>query len=143
MQHRSNFTVGLAIGFSIIAGLAVITASCVRSGSTPSNGIDVRELATKSNADDPAEMPNAEPQEVRISIENFTFNPATVTVPSGAKVTWINHDDVPHTVRSNDDLFRSDTLDTDDEFSHVFDASQTFEYYCGVHPHMAGKVIVR
>ena len=80
--------------------------------------------------------------EIRISIENFTFNPAKVTVSAGTKVTWINRDDVPHTVRSNDDLFQSGTLDTDDTFSHVFTTAQTFEYYCGVHRHMAGTIVV-
>ncbi len=79
----------------------------------------------------------------KVSIDNFTFNPETLEIRAGTKVVWVNNDDVPHTVRSTEDKFRSDALDTDDEFERVFSEPGTYEYYCGVHTHMTGKVVVK
>ena len=79
----------------------------------------------------------------RVSIDNFTFHPETLEITAGTKVIWVNSDDVPHTVRSTEDLFRSGALDTDDVYEHVFTDPGTFEYYCGVHRHMTGKVVVK
>jgi plastocyanin len=80
---------------------------------------------------------------VRVSIDNFSFNPGVVTVPAGGRVVWVNRDDVPHTVTATGKQFTSAALDTDEQYSHVFPAAGTFEYYCAVHPHMTGKVIVK
>jgi plastocyanin len=78
-----------------------------------------------------------------ITIDNFRFSPMTLTVPAGTQVTWINHDDVPHTVVSTDNKFKSHALDTDEKFSYTFADAGTYEYYCSVHPKMMGKVIVQ
>ncbi len=80
-----------------------------------------------------------------VTIENFTFKPAEITVPVGAKVTWTNHDDIPHTVTDAADqrAFKSAPLDTGDQFSHVFAAAGTYRYFCSLHPHMQGTVVVR
>jgi plastocyanin len=81
----------------------------------------------------------------QVVIDNFAFNPPTLTVAAGTKVTWINRDDVPHTATSTvkPRAFHSGTLDTDDKFSHVFTQRGTYEYFCAVHPKMVGKVIVK
>jgi plastocyanin len=81
----------------------------------------------------------------QVVIDNFTFSPATLTVPAGTAVTWVNHDDVPHTVTSpsRPRLLDSPTLDTDESFTHVFKAPGTYDYYCTVHPRMTGQVIVK
>jgi plastocyanin len=81
----------------------------------------------------------------RVVIDNFTYSPAELTVPVGAKVTWTNRDDVPHTVTSPEKprLLDSGTLDTDQSFSHIFPAPGTYEYFCTVHPKMTGKIIVK
>ena len=81
--------------------------------------------------------------EVEVRIDNFTFSPATVTISPGTKVTWINHDDVPHTATSATKVFASSALDTDKKFSFVFTKTGTFPYYCAVHPHMTGQIIVK
>jgi plastocyanin len=78
-----------------------------------------------------------------VKIDNFSFTPQTLTVHAGTKVTWINKDDVPHTVTSTDKQFKSRALDTDERFSYTFSAPGTYSYFCSVHPHMAGKIIVR
>ncbi len=76
-----------------------------------------------------------------IEIKNYMF--MEVTVPAGTKVTWINRDEVPHTVVEKNKAFRSAALDTDDKYSHVFDKPGIYEYYCSIHPQMVAKVIVK
>jgi plastocyanin len=78
-----------------------------------------------------------------VTIDNFTFTPAELTVAAGTTVKWVNHDDIPHTVVNKDKAFRSKALDTDDSFSYTFASAGTFDYFCGLHPHMTGKVIVK
>jgi plastocyanin len=78
-----------------------------------------------------------------ITIDNFTFGPPELTVATGTKVTWVNHDDIPHSVVENDKKFRSQALDTDESYSFTFTTAGTFQYFCGLHPHMTGKVIVK
>ncbi len=79
---------------------------------------------------------------VDVTIDNFTFKPQQVTVKAGDTVTWINHDDIPHTVTSKTMLFRSKAIDTDDKFSFTFTTPGTFMYFCSLHPHMTGSVVV-
>jgi plastocyanin len=79
-----------------------------------------------------------------ITIDNFTFTPPELTVAVGTTVKWVNHDDIPHSVVNKDKVFRSKAaLDTDDSFSYTFASAGTFDYFCGLHPHMVGKVIVK
>jgi plastocyanin len=80
-----------------------------------------------------------------VVIDNFTFDPPKLTISAGTQVTWINHDDVPHTATSTTKprAFDSGTLDTDQKFSHVFAAPGTYDYFCAVHPKMTGQVIVK
>jgi len=84
-----------------------------------------------------------EKDKYQVTIDNFSFGPAELTVPKGTKVTWVNKDDVPHTVVSTEGKFKSQALDTDEEFSFVFSDPGTFEYYCSLHPKMTAKVVVK
>ena len=76
-----------------------------------------------------------------VTIDNFTFQPAQLTVKVGTTVTWTNHDDIPHLVVSAG-KFRSKTLDTDDSFSFTFTAAGDYKYFCSLHPHMTGMIKV-
>ena len=78
-----------------------------------------------------------------IKIDNFTFGPAEVSVPVGTTVTWVNQDDIPHTVVAVDKSFKSKVLDTDEKFSFTFAHAGTYAYFCSIHPHMTGKVVVK
>jgi amicyanin len=78
-----------------------------------------------------------------ISIDNFTFTPPTLTVKAGTTVTWTNRDDIPHGIASSNNAFtRSKALDTDDGYSFTFTTPGTYQYFCYVHPHMTGKIVV-
>ncbi len=70
-----------------------------------------------------------------VTIDNFTFTPPELTVAVGTTV--------PHLVVNKDKAFRSKALDTDDSFSYTFASAGTFDYFCALHPHMVGKVIVK
>jgi plastocyanin len=78
-----------------------------------------------------------------VKIDNFVFGPAAITVPVGTTVTWVNRDDIPHTVVSTDKVFKSKVLDTDEKFSYTFTKAGEYPYFCSIHPKMTGKVIVQ
>ena len=81
--------------------------------------------------------------EIAIKIDNFSFSPATITVPVGTTVRWTNHDDIPHTVVSEDKVFKSQALDSDGDFTYTFTKPGTYGYFCSIHPKMVGKVVVQ
>jgi plastocyanin len=78
-----------------------------------------------------------------VQIRNFAFVPAVVTVAPGTTVTWTNADDDPHTVVTTGKAFRSSALDTGDKFSFTFNSPGAFQYFCSLHPHMVGKIVVK
>ena len=78
-----------------------------------------------------------------VKIDNFTFGPMELTVPVNSTVTWVNKDDIPHTVVATDGAFKSRALDTDQKFSFKFEKAGTYTYYCSVHPKMLGKIVVQ
>jgi amicyanin len=78
-----------------------------------------------------------------ISIDNFTFAPAKLTVKAGTTVTWTNRDDIPHGIASANNAFpRGAAMDTDGTFSFTFTTPGTYQYFCYIHPHMVGTVVV-
>ena len=78
-----------------------------------------------------------------ITVDNFTFTPPELTVAVGTTVKWVNRDDIPHTLVEKNKTFRSKALDTDDSYSYTFANAGTFDYFCGLHPYMVGKIIVK
>lgn len=84
-----------------------------------------------------AESPTA------VTIDNFTFNPKTLTVKAGTTVTWSNKDDIPHGIASANNAFkRSQALDTDDSYSFKFTTPGSYVYFCYIHPNMTGTIVV-
>ena len=112
-----------------LTALAMLYAACA-AGPAP---------ATTQAASQPAAAANT------VVIDNFTFSPATLTVAAGTSVTWVNRDDVPHTVTSAHDprVLNSPALDSDGKYTFTFKTAGTYEYYCTVHPHMTAKVVVK
>ena len=85
------------------------------------------------------------PVEVAATIDNFTFSPAELKVAAGARVTWTNRDDIPHTVTDTAEPrgFRSPPLDTGESFAFAFARPGVYKYFCSLHPHMQGTVVVQ
>ncbi|MBV9573723.1 MAG: cupredoxin family copper-binding protein [Acidobacteriales bacterium] len=117
---------------SVVVAIAVMVLSGVAASSAPGNGVAKSNTAGRSTA------PVTE-----VKIDNFTFTPGDITVKAGTQVTWINHDDIPHTVDSTDGKFRSDALDTDEKFQFRFTQPGEYPFYCRMHPRMTGKIIVQ
>ncbi|MBV9653146.1 MAG: cupredoxin family copper-binding protein [Acetobacteraceae bacterium] len=86
----------------------------------------------------------ARADETKVTIDNFTFSPPEITVTAGTRVTWTNRDDIPHTVTQSGTprLMRSPPLDTGDTFDFTFDKPGEYRYFCSLHPHMQGVVVV-
>ena len=79
----------------------------------------------------------------QVMIDNFAYSPVPLTVKAGTTVTWINHDDIPHTVDSTQGKFKSAALDTDDKFQFQFTEAGEYPFYCRIHPKMTGKIVVQ
>src|SRR5262245_55802252 len=101
-------------------------------------------LSKTSHAKPAASEQKISRAQYQVKIDNFSFGPATLTVPAGATVTWTNQDDVPHNVVSSEGgILKSPVLDTDQKFSYTFTMAGTYPYYCGIHPKMTAKLIVQ
>jgi plastocyanin len=77
-----------------------------------------------------------------VAVDNFSFTPVAISVPVGSTITWTNRDDVPHNIVSTERKFKSPILDTEEQFSHRFDAPGSYPYFCSLHPRMTGTVVV-
>lgn len=147
-DQRRSAAVGGTTRRQVIAGLAAAGSAAVVGavgwiGS--SQGAGTPTAGTPSPIASPgAASPVASPAAgAQIVISNFSFNPASLTVPVGTEVVWTNQDDIPHTVSSVDKTsFGSDLLDTGGQFRHRFAKAGTFPYFCALHPFMTAKIIV-
>jgi plastocyanin len=80
--------------------------------------------------------------DMQIDIQGFAFNPATLTIPVGTKVTWTNKDAATHTVTSDTGAFDSKDIANGASFSFTFSQAGTFAYHCAIHPRMVAAVTV-
>jgi plastocyanin len=78
----------------------------------------------------------------QVAIDNFAFTPDVIEVKVGTTVTFVNHDDIPHSIVSTNGSFRSKALDTDQSFTFTPSKAGEFAYFCGLHPHMKAKIVV-
>jgi plastocyanin len=84
----------------------------------------------------------AEASNVEVKIDNFSFSPASLTVRVGTQITWMNRDDIPHTIVEDSRAFKSKVLDTDEKYTFTLSQPGTYKYYCSIHPRMTGKLVV-
>ena len=96
-----------------------------------------------NSADATAAQMNQAPSATEVKIDNFSFGPSITKVSAGTTVTWINRDDIPHTVASTEKTFKSKVMDTDEKFSYTFSKPGTYPYFCSIHPKMTGTVEVQ
>ncbi len=80
-----------------------------------------------------------------VTIDNFAFAPADLTIAAGTRVEWINQDDEPHSIVVADPAMplKSGGLDTGETFAATFDRPGTYAYFCSIHPQMTGTITVR
>jgi plastocyanin len=108
---------------------------------TSLNGAAVLYASEPTSAAASPESPTSSAVEVKI--DNFAFTPQAITVKAGTQVTWINRDDIPHTVDSTQSKFKSAAMDTDGKFQFRFTEPGEYPFYCRMHPKMTGKVVVQ
>lgn len=77
----------------------------------------------------------------QISIKNFAFDPDQLNINKGETVTWINKDSTTHRISGNG--FQSVDLTEGQSYSFAFNNAGTYDYICGIHPSMKGRVIVK
>lgn len=82
-------------------------------------------------------------KDVTVTISNFAFGPAEVTISVGDTVTFVNGDDTIHSVVADDGSFHSDGLDTNDKITMTFTKAGKIAYHCGLHPFMKGDILVQ
>jgi|SRR5579884_1151441 len=130
----------------LLAGLATLLAGCgVNPSAAPptnpaphdTNGSRISSAGPQATA--------SEAETTRVVIDNFAYSPREITVAPGTRVLWVNRDDVPHTVTCTPKpkAFDSGALDGEESFSFVFQTPGTYDYFCALHPHMTGKIIVK
>ena len=127
-----------------ISTVCLIVCTVITIRISTANAINYPKAPGAARTSDPVPQPTTQAA-VTVKIENFAFIPKELDVAIGTTVTWQNADDVPHTATSKDDpqLFDSGPLDTDDKFSFTFSKPGKYAYYCKVHTHMTGVVIVK
>jgi plastocyanin len=124
----------------LIAGMLLSTALAVTTFGESRAGMLTASRTAKANvvASHAIAAKNA------IAIKDFAFQPATLTVVAGSKVVWTNRDEEPHLVVSAGGQFpASPALDTDDSYAAVLTKPGIYTYFCSIHPHMVGKIVVK
>src|SRR5918998_2543124 len=84
----------------------------------------------------------AQSNQQTVSIRDFSFQPAQLSVEPGTTVTWTNEGNEPHTVTADNALFDSGVLYPGDSYSVRFDGMGTVSYYCTLHPFLTGGITV-
>lgn len=142
-MHRALIT-GLAISASV--ALAACSGAASPTAALPSPAASV---AAPSPAASIAASMAASPAASQapaasdaITIQNFAFAPASLTVKSGATVTWTNMDSPKHSVKWDDGTTGSDPLATGATYTRTFATAGTFTYVCGIHASMKGTIVV-
>jgi LPXTG-motif cell wall-anchored protein len=80
--------------------------------------------------------------DMTVSIKDFSFDPAQITVAPGTTVTWTNEGPSAHTTTADDGSWDSGTLQQGEDFSFTFDKPGTYAYHCSIHPDMTASVKV-
>jgi amicyanin len=80
--------------------------------------------------------------DAEVVVDNFSFAPTPLSVKVGTTVTWVNHDDIPHSIVCPKLKVKSSPMDTNDTFAHTFEQAGTYDYICGLHPFMHGQIVV-
>jgi plastocyanin len=127
---RIDLSVGTPIS---LAGLGELGPSCM-------GGPGAAVALASPSADAAADEASAEATSVTIA--EFAFTPAELTVAAGTTVTWTNEDWAPHTATAEDGSFDSGRLNQGDSFEYTFDDPGTYAYFCSFHPGMMGSIVV-
>jgi len=136
-------SIGVRIGIAVLATVFSALAATTGVEEVFAFGAPVRTTINPAASQATGQAAAPAGKVVEVKVDNFSFSPQTITISPGTTVIWTNRDDIPHTVVSDDKVFKSKVLDTDEKFSFTFDKAGNFPYFCSIHPKMTGKVIVQ
>lgn len=118
---------GLVISIIILIGIIAIGSYYFFSHSSNSKNIN-----------------SSESIQNEILIQNFAFSPDTITINKGETIVWSNKDSAPHKIVSDSGSeLNSESLSNGATYSHTFAVAGTYDYHCGIHTSMKGKVVVK
>lgn len=133
----------------LVVLIILLSALFIFSGctSTPAQAPGNKETQTGQQSQPPAQpgvQPGTHnPQTFNVNIQNFAFNPSSLSINSGDTIVWKNMDSVSHTIISDSgNEISSNSLSNGDIYSHTFNQKGTFDYHCSIHPSMKAKIIV-
>jgi plastocyanin len=149
-KSRKHLVVLVAVGALLLAGCSAPRPDAqpsvtFGSGASATPGMPGMSAMPMPSAPAGTSSATASPAAVAgdaVSIDNFAFAPATLTIRAGGTVTWTNHDEEPHTVAATDGSFHSPGMGTGATYSHTFPTAGKFDYVCSIHPMMHGTVVV-
>lgn len=140
----------LVIVIVVLVGIATVVTYAMMQNNNDDDGT-ATEPTTVRTQDESDTTPSSQPTDddsenvSEVTIQNYTYAPANITVKVGTEVTWTNQDGIEHTVTSDDSApvtFDSGMLGQGESFSFTFDQAGEYEYFCTPHPYMKGKVTV-
>ena len=124
---------GSLLCFALVSLMLVVMAGCGSSTNPPAT----------TPTTTPATTTTQSAGSSAVTISNFAFSPASLTVAVGTTVTWTNMDTTTHTVTSNTGAFDSGNFAPNATYSHTFTSAGTYAYHCTIHPSMLGTIIVQ
>lgn len=135
-MNNKNIIIGIVVLLIIVGGIYFFS----------SQGSNTPTPAYNTNPTPTAYVPKATPVPTavqiihNVSISNFAFLPANITVRKGETIVWTNKDPMTHTVTGGD--MKSSALGQNQTFSFTYDKTGTFTYHCSIHPRMTGIITV-
>ena len=123
----ATFALALALGAAACSGASTASSAAPAGGSAAASAAGSASSGGAAGA---------------VTIQNFAFNPASVTASVGSTVTWTNQDNTAHTVTADDGSFDSKNLANGKTFSQTFSKAGTFSYHCSIHSQMKATVVV-
>lgn len=133
---------GILIAALIVIGIILVHALTNKKATTTSPAVPPQTTSNSSQQQAPAGKPAAQNA---VTISNFAFHPATITVKAGTTVTWTNKDSTAHTVTADTpsaDAPASGDINQGASYSFTFKKAGTYAYHCTMHPYMKGTVVV-
>lgn len=140
-MSRTSILVIIVLVALAVAAFFLVSSSMQKNTGTPTSSPISNQTPTETP--NVTSSPSGEAvQTSQVTISNFSFNPSSVTVKKGTKVTWTNNDNVPHAVNSDNGIFNSQTMQPGDSFSFTFTEAGSYPYNCSIHPNMKATIVV-
>jgi plastocyanin len=142
-DHGGNSMKGYGISLAIIAGILVWSSPVSAHDECDDEGQPKVAITERAGSASPQSQPVS-----NVAIKLFQYQPGRIQVRAGTAVTWVNEDQIFHTVTADVPEQKSGgfnaALDGKGKtFSFIFSQLGTYSYYCERHEHMRGEIEVR